>query len=461
MTITPQLLILRSALPLTFLAPQDENYSIPRVFQGNVGPLEAADQQRPGRETPSVLIAVRKCAEHTMYAIERVAKGVYVLCRLASWVQLEDFEGAVYWSEKAKRPRGDVAADCFDKSRTLLGTQPHGGPKIPTDHRRIPSQRVRLLMKPPSETTCTKEELPNVSPLEQAVEPLQLPVTKLIYQEDLGRADPAPATNIDEVLENLKRQYLEALYNSKASLAYFAKGPLSRPRGLLLQEGLSRPSSERVSEALRSCILSRSMLDTKYSTTIPHLVKDIPLGIASDDEQYHVPVPSLTKPRKPKKRKKLGKNGLFPGEEEYLRSWYARSNRAQMDDNQLFSREERVKSAIAGQRSRETQMQIAIILEIIALELSPPLATCTGSTALPERVDQDCTASKITKSQNLSELVDVLVERLCIWQSTDLDLNEPSKTESKEVSQLEQQSVSTRKSSNSLEDFCTQVIVPL
>ena len=473
MSIIPQLLIARANLPLSFLAPQDEHHSVPRIFRGNLELLEAADRTGRIRQAPNVLLAVQEFSVHTTYAIEKVARGVYALCRLANWVRLEDFEDEVYWAKKAKGISGDVREesilDHMCESQNSVRAKLQRGSKVSSDYRRIPSQRVRLFMKPPYGSVCAEKKTQNTleektqkdSSLDQSVDMLHSLLTESAHQESFEKVDPVPVANLDEVLDNLKRQYLEALYNSKASLAYFAKGPLSRPRGLLLLEYLSKPSYQEISEALRSCVLSRNMLDTKYSSAVPDLVKDLPLGVASDDEACDIHVSSQSKSRKSQKRKKIRRNGLFPGEEESIKRWYARTARAQVDDVQNLSREERVRSAIAIQRSRETQMQIALILEIIALERTSPSATNAESAIPVQKAGQDDPVPKAKKSQNLLELLDVLVERLCIWQSTDLDLNELPKVKTDGTSTLEQQSDSSRKSDNGLEDFCTQVIIPL
>ena len=433
------------------------------MFRGNVKSLEVSEQQSLCCLAPGVLIAQRESSEHTLYAIERVAKGAYALCELASWVQLGDFKRPIRWSKKVEMNTENVDSSCFGGEQRAANPPLLNEADVLPHDRRVYSQKIRLLMKPYYETTCREKisstPLPPDGPASLA-RPLE--INRLdTYREAPQCIDSAPVTNLEEVLENLKRQYMETLYNSKASLAYFAKGPLTRPRGLLLQESVPKPSCQEVCEALRSCILSRTMLDTKYSSTVHDLVKDLPLDILSDDEECGADDYLQTKTRKSKKRKRLGKNGLFLGEEEYIRKWYKRSLRKQADDSQNRSREERGKIAIAGQRSRETQIQVTLILEIIALERSPPPATNATSGILSEPISQAAPEAKSKKLQNLPELVDVLIERLCIWQSTDLDLDEQPKEQLKVVLQHDQQISSSLESSNGFEDFCTQAIVPL
>ena len=432
------------------------------MFRGNVKSLEAIEQQSLGHLVPNVLIARGETSINPLYAIERASESVYALCELASWVQLEDFENPTSRSKKAKRGQQNTDFDYF--GRTRYAGSPHSPSKrdVPSHDGRVCSQKVRLLMKPFYKTTSSETKSLTSPPPDEPASPAQLLETSLpdIVREAPQCIDPAPVANLEEVLENLKRQYMETLYNSRASLAYFAKGPLTRPRGLLLQETVAKPSCQEVYEALRSCILSRTMIDTKYSSTVNDLVKDLPLDFPSEDELCGDDR-SQPKIHKSKKRKKLGKNGLFPGEEEHIRKWFKRSIRNQADEGQNLSREERGKTAIAGQRSRETHMQITLILEVIALELSPPPDTNSNSAILPGTSSEPVPVAKSRKLQNLPELIDVLVERLCIWQSTDLDLDEQPNDPLKATSQNNQHSSSSCKTKNGLEDFCTQIIVPL
>ena len=378
-------------------------------------------------------------------------------------MHLDDFEGPIHWLKGVRGSTKHFGSGCFggvqgiEKPCLLEKTKGSPYDKIAC------AQKVRLSMKPYYESTSKEygpsTPLPPDEPTNSAEPHEQNP--QATCREDPQCGDPVPTVNLEGILENLKRQYMETLYNFRSSLAYFAKGPLTRPRGLLLQENNLKPSCQEVCQGLRSCILSRNTLDLKYSSTVHDFVKDLPFDILFGEAGCDAGDRSKTKPSKSKKRKKLGKNGLFPGEEEYIQKWYTRAVREQADDCQIRSREERGKAAIAGQRSRETQIQIMLILEIIALELSPPTATSIESGVLSEAVSQAAPMAKSKKLQNLPELVDVLVERLCIWQSTDLDLGEQPKEQSKVALQHDQPSSSSCNSSNGFEDFCTQVIVPL
>jgi hypothetical protein len=216
-------------------------------------------------------------------------------------------------------------------------------------------------------------------------------------------------------------------------------------------------------ELLRGSVLSVATNDKKYKASIPDLIKEIPIGVTSDDEDFQ----SLSRLggiiRKSKKRKKISKEGLLPGEEEYVMKWWMDMEKNSGSWTPNATRETMIKTLLVEQRFRETQLQIIIILEVLALEAAPvqsieqPLSigstesTISKSGSLPK---------KPKKPKDLSLLLDVLIDRLCIWQSMNQD---EGKRPGNELlsSSIEGWKDQYYGGSDHLRDFCKEVIIPL
>ena len=211
-----------------------------------------------------------------------------------------------------------------------------------------------------------------------------------------------------------------------------------------------------LNQSLREKILSISTNDKKYNETLPNLMKEIPVGVTSEDESslLHDEI------RKSKKRKKISKGGLYPGEEEYAVKWWLRCERNTLTGRPEDSHEDRVKVALLEQRARETQLQIILMLEILSTEAtSVPIATILSS--VPATGDDNTTerpaqTKKPKKPQNLEILLDVLIDRLCIWHTT-------SQEDSGAAHDIQQRRKLTDSTSDGdrLQSFCVEVVVPL
>lgn len=132
-----------------------------------------------------------------------------------------------------------------------------------------------------------------------------------------------------------------------------------------------------------------------------------------------------------------------------------------------MSREDTTKDRIAQLRIRETQLQMIIILEVLALQ---PLASVSEDTngSLPTTQPSSTGGSgkqKAAKSktpEHLSTLIDVHIDRLCIWQSIALEaVKAPSNSVAIRSEKPENSSTSTIHADNILRDFCIEVILPL
>jgi DNA replication regulator SLD3 len=212
-------------------------------------------------------------------------------------------------------------------------------------------------------------------------------------------------------------------------------------------------------EFLKSLVMTTVVIDKKYRETIPEIVAKMKTILL--DSENGTPKPKKRKAKKPR----LGKDGLYPGEIDHIRRWWA-SHRpvSNGDDDKTFTATE-TKYHISCLRRRETQLQMILILEMLALE---PLALAKGTECqLPGMESQ--VASRETSQEpstrkrnkhNLPVLLDVHADRLCIWQSTTLD-EVKAVAESQMPAEGHEGEKPDRANSDPLRDFCVDIIVPL
>ena len=238
------------------------------------------------------------------------------------------------------------------------------------------------------------------------------------------------------------------------------KGPLSRARAAYHLDLDSNLNMDDLIDFLKGLVMTTVLIDKKYRNTIPELVSSMKTLIESSDDE-------ISKPRKKRTKKtKVGKNGLYTHEDDQVRAWWRsimEVRKFQLAEDETISNEE-IKYHIENLRTRETLLQIIIILEILALE---PLRSSNAnesqlpglpSEELPEKPPE--AAPKKRNKHNLPLLLDVHADRLCIWQSTAIQV--PAligDTRFSGLSPSSQRHGTT--GSDPLRDFCTDVIVPL
>jgi hypothetical protein len=212
-------------------------------------------------------------------------------------------------------------------------------------------------------------------------------------------------------------------------------------------------------EFLKSLILTTVQIDKKYRETIPEIITKLKDRVESSDE-------GRKRKRKPK-RMKLGKSGLYPLEDESVMRWWAANKPEPNDEAAIVSSQ--VKSHVSILRTRETKLQMILIMEILALE---PLKAAgeSGEASLPTLPGAADSGDllenalhpqpKKRNKHNLPVLLDVHADRLTIWQSTASDeqllLEDAPSLQTPLDGGLEKKA-----SSEPLRDFCVDVIMPL
>ncbi|KAH0544099.1 hypothetical protein FGG08_001717 [Glutinoglossum americanum] len=422
----PILIIPRSHLPLSYLDYAAGSTTIPtaRLFSAHIKKLESRILGDGVGKDPVVLIA-RAETDRSLYAIEWVSKGIYALCGLGGWVREEALLGATLCPRDGSLPaimdHGTAAKDSMwwmiARVNPLLPSAVESQSKR-ADTKGAPA--VLLSMKhgkpivpfePPylqeNSGSGSQGDQPKGIAITQSPEPMESPA--------------ATGQSAQQIFDMIRTQYLETLYISKASLAYFPKGPLSRARAVFSADhGTSMLQNDLVT-FLRSLVLSLSLVDKKYKNSIPEFLGSLPaLNFSEDDVDALV-----TKGRKKRRSKmKPGKDGLYPGEDYYLRKWWMdrQSDHSMALSGERESNAGQIKRRIANLRTRETELQIILILEIFTLQESSQSKGQNEdrkkhNAEIPRREKGEKAKKKSNKNPNLALVLDLLVDRLCIWQS--------------------------------------------
>jgi DNA replication regulator SLD3 len=214
-------------------------------------------------------------------------------------------------------------------------------------------------------------------------------------------------------------------------------------------------------EFLKSLVMTTVLIDKKYRETLPDIIGKLSAFADDSDE-------AASKPKKRKyKKPKLGKDGLYPFEEEHIMRWWAANKPAAVGDGEKTITASEAKYHISCLRGKETQLQMILILEILALEPLRRTADASEDSQLPgmdtqitSREDSQEPSTKKRNKVNLPLLLDVHADRLCIWQTTMSDETK-ALAESQVLPDGEHIQKTERATADSLRDFCVDIIVPL
>ena len=439
---TPICVLQRAQLPLAFL---DVKGSGSRLFAAHVQILESLHDN--GVEG-NVLVAEQK-EEARLYVIERTARRVYVLCRLGEWITRATLSHLSHIpkepSRQVKRRLADSASPSPWWARAAVDI-PDG---LLQDSR--PASATLRLAVPAQASMPIPKLLPDGAGIQDGK------VIQDALQSQMPESQAADAGPQDPI-EDLAKQYLDALYLSRTSLAYFAKGPLSRARSALTSGADVTPQSSDLVEFLRNSILPVNVMDKKYKESLAALIKDLSLASPSKDDK-----PAKSR-RKKKFKPKRDKTGLFTIEQDYLERWW-RGEELPGSMTVPENIDAALRRRMPTLRTRETYLQIIIILETLYLEAVSKLSVqpAVGGTSMnSESRDADTqnagsqaapevTKRKGKKALDLHSLLETLLDRLCIWQ--DLGADVPVKS-------LSERDSKTNEPSNELRDFCVEIIVP-
>lgn len=446
----PVRIIARSQLPLSFLDTAiDSLFSTNLLFSASIDVLEQfqhekGDETQPQHtQAPRVLIA-RHMTNKTLYAIERVQTQVYSICKLASW--LKEKEVADLWDPEnlqayptfSKKQNEENFGDGAWWNHATADTDPTTG-KQPK-RARLSMLRPVLITKSVEAKTASTSML---NPMPENLQPQTVPV-----EIERDAMDPPAPPAPQEQLHNLVDQYLDAMYISKMSLAYFAKGPIARIRNAFTSTEDGAPATHELVSFLRSMLVSHKASEKKYREKLPEVIREFPPLSFSDDEQVDAP----TKPKKSKKKIKLNREGMFPQEAEAVkRWWFGGISTTELARDETL--DQRIKRRLNDLRVREALLQMIVILETTALEslsTSKPSSEGQGVAVDDSQVVMEKPKRK-KKMDDVNILLDLLLDKLCIWQSI----------EQEGVMDFDAKNPNDGSAANDrLQNFCIEVIVP-
>lgn len=450
-TFIPLFVLSRAQLPLAYL---DTRNTGSRLFSANIHALEACHDFE---DEASVLVAEEQ-KEGGLYAIERAQRRTYALCKLGAWVKREELEARSRVFLRGPEPQiKRQAVQPLENgqpwwSHAAVAVQV-GGHEESAGCSSVPKLAMLEPEQPQQnlQTDCVEQD--------QADGPTQMDnAERPTEPHGVERALPVNLSAHD-LLQELAKNYLEALYLSRTSLAYFTKGPLSRARAAFSSTTESAAQQSDLIAFLRDSLLTSTIMDTKYKDGLQNIIKDLPVP---DTE---TPNKATNQRKKRRWKAKRDKAGLFADENDYVQRWW----REQDGEGTALSSAETMYAALRRRvphlRSRETYLQVIVALEVLALEASQPPASKVK--ALPAADSQDVESQTIDsqavdsqaaqtgkkrkpkKTQDLPALLDTLVDKLCIWQS--LEANSPAKKSGEDAQ---------REGDDELKSFCIEVIVP-
>ena len=224
------MLLSREHLSLSTLdlsAPNGEFPSGPgRFFESHIRVLDLEGRLR---QAPSVLIA-RSDATRNVYAIERHQNGLYVICKLGAWVAIEKLShlAEACYEQRCRPAQG---------APTNLAEAPSTTPQLhhESKKKRLAIEQIQSMVRKRPRTVSTtpcesqqdhsQHQLQAVTPAiaHDLEDPFQAPHPGDGVNESPPKSSRAAVadsnadmqTSAEDIFQNIRSQYLEALYHSK------------------------------------------------------------------------------------------------------------------------------------------------------------------------------------------------------------------------------------------------------
>ncbi|KAL8666597.1 MAG: hypothetical protein Q9202_001395 [Teloschistes flavicans] len=430
-----------------------------RIFSAHIPALERITPSKETYTPPVVLVAERN--GKSMYAIERVHCGIYAQCKLGSWVTIEHLQRLPRLGTTTAAPiQGLCLQEAENWWRPIIANKKLKPSIADQAQTSMPSENALLNLDTPDYVSIKSVGSPRAaSPAEptEAVAVNMMDIANISQPEAPQLPENYPLHDLDALLNSIRILYMESLYRSKVPLAYFAKGPLSRARAAVSDTENLATSQCRLTDYLQDLVVPLNLLDKKYRDTVPALLMEFPKMILSEDERTEV-VAKYQKNHRRSTKGKIRKNGLCPQEDVDVLQWWLDCKDYLSDCETPELKAETITSLVFEQRTRETKLQIILILEIMALEKTQSLPAVQLVTEA-EGHDAVVPQRKRGKGQGLDLLLDLSLDRLCIWQSMTTEDN-ISRDAREAGPRLGETSNGKMQDFNHLHEFCVDVVMP-
>ncbi|KTW26714.1 hypothetical protein T552_02720 [Pneumocystis carinii B80] len=256
------------------------------------------------------------------------------------------------------------------------------------------------------------EKTSNIEASLEATLPWQPPVINTVERSNIKQISSK------DVLNGLLQQYFYILYVSKVSLAYFAKTTLAKARKdcqeVYLDENKGR--IEMIEFIEMKMLRTPEELEMKFKKWLPLLVE------SSLDEMNDVNINEW-----PEEMKCWS---IDVNEQEFILKW------CNCNEDCIFRNKKNANKRIDALKFREFELQIILVLEVLLL--------CYET-------KNDVSNQELKKSRlsiNIKQYLDILVDRLCIWQA----LEDTELSFDKNIDQ--------KTDSDQLRQFCAEVVMP-
>ncbi|KAF3905463.1 hypothetical protein ABW20_dc0105475 [Dactylellina cionopaga] len=219
-------------------------------------------------------------------------------------------------------------------------------------------------------------------------------------------------------LSHVKQQYYTLLYTSKSSLQYFPKTSLARARVNFPSNGLSPSSRLDLLLCLETMVFLIDECDEKYRTGIREVAKAKKNQVGISDNMTSEQLEATIVPPK----------CLRENEIKYVLKWLRSLSDDDSPVRSLEQDDAHLTKSITELRSRETELQIILLLEILAIkdklseEKLQEYEKMKKAADRKQRRKEKANGGVLTKGKKKKKmdhlvLLDLLVDRLCIWHS--------------------------------------------
>ena len=242
-----------------------------RLFSANI----------PALDLPGNILIIKTDGERQLSAVERIADGMFTLCKLSAHVKMKEVRRMAQLAKKAL----PASSDCADIGKESFQKQWWESLAIDTFAVGVVDPKGESVILSMMHHSKVKQRPEAISEATQAKDP-KLPSPPA---EPAEFVEPTPA----EVLEQTRTQYMETLYIAKSSIAYFAKSTLSRARVTFQGDSSGSQSStwDQLLDFLKGMLLPLDKMDIKYRKVITQIATEDDIentGILKEGEEEYV-----------------------------------------------------------------------------------------------------------------------------------------------------------------------------
>ncbi|KAA8908456.1 DNA replication regulator SLD3-domain-containing protein [Sphaerosporella brunnea] len=365
--ISPTVVIPRSHIPMSWLAGAPS-----RLFD--------VPTESPAIAQPGYVVVVKIEGERQLSAVENVGGNVYAIYRLSTQLRMKDIRKV---ASQTKHLLTTVPSNydlCEREWWSEVGSVEYPFGDSPVN---VAALDMGIGIH---DVVVEQTAMSSHAPI-----PPPPPPPKAEKHIDAIEVEGQPA--LCDILDQVRRQYFDTLYLAKTSLAYFAKSTLSRARATC--RGSDQPPLrarfDELAEYLRKLMLPLDKMDLKYRKCLIQCV----LENESGDPTVFRPV-----------------------EDGYVQRW----RQSTFQDRFVKENDPELKHKLEELRIRETELQIILLLEILALNKEHPPAVVEAEEETKGKKGKGKSKKK-KKSKDAAPdvLLDLLVDRLCIWHSIGSD----------------------------------------